>query len=76
MRIYTYRRQGGERIEADINVGGWYGGPARYSVGEFKEQGAGASDFGWRLLPRTYKSLAGLLAAVERVGFYVDIIGN
>ena len=71
MRIYTHRQQGGERIEADINVVSCYGGPTRYSVGEFREPGAGASDGGWRLMPRTYKSLAGLLAAVERIGYYV-----
>ena len=71
MRIYTHRQQGGERIEADIKVVSWYGKPARYMVGEFREPGAGASDGGWRLMPRTYKSLAGLLAAVERIGYYV-----
>ncbi len=70
MKIYTHRTQGeraGERIEAEvIAVSGGY------RVGEFRHLGEGASAGGWALMTRTYKTLAGLLAAVERAGYYVD----
>lgn len=70
MKVYTTRSRGereGERIEAAVIAGD--GG---YRVEEFRFVGDAPSAGGWALMPRTYKTLARLLAAVERAGYYVD----
>jgi hypothetical protein len=70
MKVYTKRSRGereGERIEAEVIAvdGG-------YRVGEFRFVGDAPSAGCWALMTRTYKTLARLLAAVERAGYYVD----
>ena len=86
MRIYTFTsKQHGEepagtRIEADVVRVAVYdpkrGNVTGYTVGEFRSAAeiarAGARASGWHLMRRTYRTLAGLLLAVERAGYNVD----
>ncbi len=69
MVIYTYRSADvRHRIEATVRLrdGG-------YVVGDFYAVDARVGEEGgWSLMRRRYTSLAGLLLAVERRGYFVD----
>ena len=83
MIIYTHTTAdhgdlpAGSRIEALVVRTTWGAGDGGasggYRVGEFRRVGAGAHEGGWRLMPHTYAELTGLLAAVRRYGYLLDL---
>jgi hypothetical protein len=83
MIIYTHTTAdhgdlpAGSRIEASVVRTTWGAGDGGasggYRVGEFRPAGAGPRDGGWRLMSRTYLTLAGLLVAVRRGGYLLDL---
>jgi hypothetical protein len=70
MTIYTYTTKPrenmpvGTRIEARVHALS-----SGYSIGDFRAHGDVS---GWTLMPRVYRTLSSLLAAVERRGYSVD----